>query len=138
MKVVEGKLPEILAAYPEAASLKLSNSSCMGLVLSSSPAKQSRYRVIMLLNQRGKPVAWVWWFRTSGSGWVTRPDPKYHYGAWVYVAERYRKRGLGKQLIAMVKERATRHHKKLRVYPWDSRSDTFFDRLRTQMRLHYS
>ncbi len=83
---------------------------------------KDKVQIIMLVKNK-KMIGWVWGFHQQDNG-------KRYIDIWVYVKKAYRRMGYGEYLYATMTERLEWLKRKYRVYPWDTRSTSFYKSIR--------
>jgi GNAT superfamily N-acetyltransferase len=78
---------------------------------------------VMIAYFKNIPIGWAWVFSKSEyEGSTVR-----YLSFMIYIQPKYRRRGVGSKLIEFGKKIARQRHQRLVVYPWDKRSQGFYN-----------
>ena len=125
-------LYDALILHPECEELILHKTSGMGGILNcikqdphglTYNVRFAKSAMVWLYFQKENIVAWSWLFQKKAQGSVR------HLSFFVFCKSEIRKKGIGRELFYLAKEMTRKKHRRMLVYPWNIRSDRFYDSL---------
>lgn len=128
--IKEMSLQQALIEYPESKNLILGFGSGMYQVLIGFPNLHSQIKTYLYFNNSNTLIGWSWLIPHLNFQKLRRLI----FQIYVKSGNKNRRQGVGTELFLRAQAYACERHCRMVVYPWDTQSDVFFEKMQVLKR----